>query len=127
MSTEGKKNNNNYLIYAVIGVIVLLLVGFLIMKGCSKTSDKKNEEEQPKNVEKIGASEQAIIDAYGMSKNDAIEIVKEIYNTDNFEFSADINEDSKYVVYVKNTISNSTDKYIVDPTSSEKSFYLDTE
>ena len=97
------------------------------MKGCSKSSEKNNEEEQPKTIDKIGASEQALIDAYGMSKNDAIEIVKEIYNSDNFEFSADINKDSKYVVTVKNTITNKSDKYIVDPTSSDKSFYLDTE
>ena len=126
MDTNKKENNINIIIIAV-GVVILLLVGFIVIKGCSNTS--KNNEEQENDtdvVEKKGASED-IIKSYGMSKNDAIEIVKSIYNSDNFEFSAEINEDSKYIISVKNLISEKTEKYLVDPTSTSKSFYLITE
>ena len=130
MSTEEKKkntkkSNNNYIIYAAIGIVALLVIGFFLIKGCSSSSNNEtNNEPEPNSSEKIGAKEQDIINAYGMSKKDAIDIVKEIYNSENFEFSADINEDSMYVVSVKNTITESIDKYIVDPTSSEHNFYL---
>ena len=124
MNTKKKKNNNNFIIIIAVVVLVLLIGGFLLINGCSKSDKESNNTNNDEVVEKIGAKEADIIKAYGMSKNDAIEVVKAIYNTDNFEFSADINEDSKYIVSVTNTITNSIDKYLVDPTSSEKSFYL---
>ncbi len=126
MSVE-KKKNNNYIIFIAFGVVILLILGFILIKGCSKSDKNNDNNSNDEVVKKIGAKEDEIIKSYGMSKNDAIEIVKEIYNSDNFEFSADINEDSKYIVSVKNTITDSIDKYLVDPTSSEKSFYLITE
>ena len=127
MSTEKtNKTNNNYYIYGAIGVVILLIFGFVFLKGCSGSNDE-NKEEDTGNVEKIGATEKDIIASYGVSKQDAINMVKEIYNSENFEFSADINEDSMYIVSVKNTITESVDKYLVDPTSTEKSFYLITE
>jgi hypothetical protein len=55
-----------------------------------------------------------------MSKQDAINLVKSIFNSDTFEFEAEINKEAKYVVTVKNTITDGTYKYLVDPVS--KSF-----
>ena len=120
------KNNNINIIIIAVGVVILLLVGFIVIKGCSKSS-KNNEETQEEKIKMVGASEEDLISSYGMSKNDAIEIVKTIYNSDNYEFSADINEDSKYIISVKNLITEKVDKYLVDPTSTNKSFYLVTE
>ena len=121
-----KENNKNlyYIIIAVVAVIVLV-GGFLLIKGCSnnKANNEENNKENAENDKKEAASEESIIKAYGMSKEDAINIVKDIYNGDNYEFSADINEDSKYIVIVKNIITESTNKYLVDPTSTSKSFY----
>lgn len=114
---ETKKLDKNYIIIAVIVVLVLLVIGFAFVKGCSKSDNSNNNEE----VEKKGAAEEDIIKAYGMSKEDAIEIVKKIYNGDNFEFSADINNESQYVVSVKNIITENVTKFIVEPTTG--SFY----
>ena len=125
-----KSSINNYkiLFMAIIGVLVLIIICVVAFKGCSKEDSKNsNNSNEEEKIKKIGASEEDIISAYGMSKQDAINIVKEIYNSDNFEFSADINEDSKYVVSVENTITKKVDKYVVDPTVEGKSFYMITE
>ena len=46
-----------------------------------------------------------------------------INNSDNYEFSVEINKDSKYIVSVKNTLTESITKFLVDPTSLNGSFY----
>ena len=124
-----KSSIDNYkiLFMAIIGVLVLIIICVAAFKGCSKENSKNSNNSNEEKIKKIGASEEDIISAYGMSKQDAINIVKEIYNSDNFEFSADINEDSKYVVSVENTITKKVDKYVVDPTVEGKSFYMITE
>lgn len=128
-----KENNlqgKNYIMIGVGAVLVIVIIGFLLVKGCSndKNNDKNNENNGNEDViTKKGATEEDIIAAYGMSKQDAINLVKALYNSDNFEFTADINEDSKYIVSVKNIITNNVDKYFVDPTSSGESFYIITE
>ena len=122
---ESKKNNSNksknIIIMAIVIVIVLALL-LILIKGCSK--EKKEEKKEENNIiEKKGASEGNIIEAYGMSKEDAINIVKEIYNSDSYEFTCEIDNDSKYVVSVKNVVTNEVTKYIVDPESKDNSFY----
>ena len=122
---KGKKKqeiNKNYIIIAV-AIVVWLVIGFILIKGGGKKDNNQNNEE----VEKIGAKEDDIIQAYGMSKEDAINVVKRIYNSDNYEFSADINNESKYIVTVKNIITEKTSKYVVDPTSNNGTFYELTE
>ena len=95
--------------------VILLVLGLVLIKGCSRKKEKE--------VEKVGAKEDDIVKAYDMSGEDAINLVKEIYNSDNYEFSVEINKDSKYIVSVKNTLTESTTKFLVDPTSANGSFY----
>lgn len=126
LKKEGKKNNYNIIIIAIVAVILLVLVA-LIVKGCGnkKENEEKKQDNKPNEtvIEKKGSSEEEIKSAYGMSKDDAINIVKEIYNDDVHEYSCEINVDSKYIVSVKNTITNETVKYLVDPESIDNSFY----
>ncbi len=120
-----KKNsfNMNYIIVAVIIVIVLIL-GLLLIKGCSKKDSSNNENNEEKVIEKKAVDESDLVESYGMSKEDAINIVKTAYNGDIYEFSAEINKDSKYIVTVKNLVTNTESKFLVDPTSTSKSFYM---
>ena len=113
---KGKKKNNFLLIISIsVITVVILALGLILIKGCSKEKDEK--------IKKVGAKEEDIISAYNMSKEDAINRVKTIYNGDMYEFSAEINEDSKYIVSVKNIITEGITKYLVDPTSLNGSFY----
>lgn len=121
-SSNAKNNNTAYIIIAV-GIVILIVGGFLLIKGCSSKKDNNENNENTEEIKKEAATEESIINAYGMSKEDAINLVKEIYNGDNYEFSADINEDSKYIVTVKNTLTETNSKFLVDPTSTSKSYY----
>ena len=112
-------SKKNIIIIIVISLFLLVL-GFILLKGGSNSKENGKENN---GVERKGASEEDIVNAYNMSKDDAIEIVKRIYNGDIYEFSAEINKDSKYIVTVKNTITKSDTKYLVDPTKTNGSFY----
>ena len=120
---KGKKksNNNKVIIIAAVVVIVIICIIFLLMNGGNKkeNNDKKDNTVVEDKGHKI--EEKDIVDAYGMSKEDAINLVKKLFNSDNFEFSAEVNEDAKYVVTAKNTISDTSYKYLVDPIN--QSFY----
>lgn len=118
MKKEEKKNNNLYIIVLAVIAVILLVLGLVLIKGCSK-KDKEKEN----IVEKDPAKEEDIIAAYNMSGDDAINLVKSIHNSDVYEFSYKINKDSKYVVTVKNLVTEDISKYIVDPTSTNGSFY----
>jgi ABC-type Na+ efflux pump permease subunit len=123
MKKEGKKSKS-YTKEIIIGVVLLLVIILCVIFLISNNGgSKKNNENKTNDVDKALKDqehklvEKDIVDAYGMSSDDAIERVKTIFNSDNFEFKADINEDAKYVVTVKNTISSTTYKYLVDPVS----------
>lgn len=116
------KKKKEIIIGFIFLVVIILCIVFIVTKGDSK--EKKNEDKKEDKVvvdpgHKI--EEKDIVDAYGMSKDDAIKLVKKLFNSDNFEFSAEINSDSKYIVTVKNAISDTEYKYLVDPIS--KSYY----
>lgn len=113
-----KNNKNLYVIVLAVIAVIILVIGLVLIKGCSKENKEKE-----KIVEKAPAKEEDIIAAYNMSGEDAINIVKSIYNSDVYEFSYEIDKNSKYVVKVKNLISENISKFLVDPTSTNGSFY----
>ena len=127
---KNKANSTSYIMIAIIVVLVLVIGCLVLIKGCNNSSknndDKTNNTENNEIVKPIGADEKDIINSYGMSKEDAINLVKEYYNSDNYEFSAEINSESKYIVIVTNTITESTTKFLVDPTVPDKSFSMIT-
>lgn len=120
-----KANSTTYIMIAIIIVLVIVIGSLLLIKGCSNNKD--NKEPENNEVEQKGAKEDDLINAYGMSKEDAINIVKDFYNSDNYEFACEINSDSKYIVTVTNTITEEDTKYLVDPTIPDKSFSMITE
>lgn len=122
-NTKTKKIDNKVLIIgAAVIVIVIILVGFLLFGG---SKNDKKEKDNGNVMEEPEVSENDLKDAYGMSKEDAINLVKNNFNGDNFEFSAEINENNMYTVTIKNTLTGTIYKYEVDPI--EKSYYdLDT-
>jgi len=116
------KKKKELIIGLIFLVVIILCIVFIVSNGNSK-ENKKEDKKDDKVVVDPGhkIEEKDIVDAYGMSKDDAIKIVKKLFNSDNFDFSAEINSDSKYVVTVKNTVSDTEYKYLVDPIS--KSYY----
>ncbi len=115
---EFGKIRTEIIVGAVVVLAIIICVICFVGKGNSNNTNNNANTEPP--VEKV-FTEQDIIDAYGMSKNDAIELVKKLFNTDNFDYEAEVSKEAKYIVTVTNTINDSIYKYEVDPIS--KSYY----
>ena len=109
------------LVIAVVFILVLILgVVFLLSKKGDTSEEGK--ENTPKTEEKGEVfTEKDLEESYGMSSSRAIEIVKELYNSDNFEFVATVNNNAKYLVTVTNSITGAKTVYEVDPVT--ESFY----
>lgn len=135
---DDKKSNSDgkikkeLIIGIVIGIVLLFaLVLVLVFSGDKENNnnEKKDNNEQTENNEDTGnnneevdygvSDESTIIRLYGMSKEDALNLVKSNFNSDNFEFSVEISPSVTYIVTVKNTVTNSLYKYEVDPLTKD--------
>lgn len=119
MKDFGKKRME-IIIGAIIVLAIIICVICFLGKGKDKNNNENNANTNPPVEDKV-FTEQDIIDAYGMSKEDAINLVKSLFNSDNFDFDAEVSKTAKYIVTVTNTINDSTYTYEVDPIS--KSYY----
>lgn len=108
------------LIGAIFVIAIIVCIVFFVV---NKDDNEVVKEEQGKTdvVDDVKVDEKEIVDAYGMTSNQAIDIVKAIFNSDNFEFTCEVNGEAKYVVKAKNVITEKVYEYLVDPISG--SFY----
>ncbi len=110
---QTKKTNKKINLIILIVAIVLIVSGIAIaLFG----GNSEKEKEKDKNGEKnIVSNEETVEDEYGFTKQDAIEVIKKIYNSDSYEFKAEVREDNMYIVTVSNPDTNSEYKYVVNP------------
>lgn len=111
---------NLRLIIAVFIALLLIIIGVILL---NTTKEEKKKEPSKEVVEQN--KEDKLVDATGMTKEDAIEIVKENFESDNYEFSATVTNDGLYKVVVTNTVDESKIVYFVDPTDGR--YYVDLE
>ena len=117
MENKKNKDNNSLIILIVLVVLVIIGVVLLIIKGIgNKNNNKENNE--PGEVENF--KENQIIDAYDVSKEEAMGLVRNIFVGDVYDFSCEI-YGANYIVTVKNTLTEEIYQFKVDPIS--KSFY----
>lgn len=104
---------NIRLVIAIVIAIILIITGVILInvneEDVSSGDDPVVEEQQSR--------EELIEEATGMTGEDAIEIVKENFGSDNYEFTAEVTEDGLYKVTVTNTVEDSRFIYYVDPTN----------
>ena len=109
---------NEKLFGIIVAVIVLLcLVVIIVTKGNKKNDDEGKPASGDIVDNKSDFTSKDLKDIYGMSGEDAIEIVKKDFKSDTFEFSYDIDKDSQYIITAKNKITGTVYKYSVDPSS----------
>lgn len=114
------KNKKELIIGGVILVaIILIVVLFVAFGGKGKDNENNNTNETPVEDNKI--TDDDVEKAYGFSSQDAINLVKTIINSDAFDYSTEVNSESKYVVTVKSKVDDTVLKFEVDPVT--KSFY----
>ena len=111
--SETIKTNKNIFIVIIVLAVVLIASAVILMVVNNKKDEVKNE--KPEEEEKIYATEDSVEEEYHFSKEDAINSVKGIFVSDNYEFDATIREDNMYIVTVTNTENDSKYQYIVNP------------
>lgn len=113
--------NNLRVIIAVGIAIILIVTGVLLLNN---DSNNKNNGDVVDN-EKL--KEEDVISVTGVSSDDAIELVKKNFGSDNYEFSAELTADGLYKVTVTNVVDDSKIIYYVDPTTNTAYINMDVE
>ena len=115
------KNKKRFL-FIVLGTVLLfaLCVFIFILFNKSDTSGSNLDEDDPVIVPEVDKNlEKTIIEAYGVSCDDANDIVKGLFNGDIYEFKCEVNANGTYNVTVKNTLTNKIYLYEVKPDTKE--------
>lgn len=119
------------IILVTVLVALAILIVFLVFGangGKNNTNDNAGNKNNAENIEQNtenekfsdpkdaeNVTEKDIIDVYNFSKEDAKKMVMANFNSDNFEFYVNVSTEGKYIVTVRNTISEKIYKYEVDP------------
>ena len=118
--TENKKKTllyfikkNKIIIASIIFLIIILTITFLIINNNKNESNNEVNNNDNTTIDEI--TENDIVDPYNFTKEDAKNLVMQLFNSDNFEFNVTISSNAKYIVEVKNTINDNVYKYEVDP------------
>ena len=110
---------NNLRIFIAVGVaIVLIIVGIIIV-----ATSPKQEVTKPNNDRQL---EEKLEEVTGMSKEEAIDIIKEYFKSDNYEFEVVVTNDSLYKITAINTETKEEVIYYVDPTNGMAYIDIDT-
>lgn len=104
------KLNKSMFLKIIIVLIVVIILVFLALHFINKKDDNSYVE---------GPNENSMANDYGFTKEDAIEIVKVSYNSDNYEFSVSANDNNQYIVVVTNILNNEKTTFIVNPNTKE--------
>lgn len=107
------KKNKNLVIGVIIVLVVAVLLVLILTNIFSKDNSKNNKQNKIEN--KVESNEKTIEKDYSFTKEDALKIIKNIYNSDNYSFDATAGGDNTYIVTVTNTDTNESVKYSVDP------------
>lgn len=119
---------NKKLVIGILGAVVALIVIIILVvtltgndedkKGNNNgngNGENKTPEEEQYPDDAIFSDEETIKNEYGFSKEDAINVIKAFYHSDNYKFEAKARKDNMYEVTVTNTETNTADVYEVDP------------
>lgn len=105
----------------VVLLIILLLFVFVFNKGGSENENVDNANTDNTTEKDTGITDKDIEKAYGFSGDDAIKLVKTVFDSDAFTYTAEATNESKYIVTCKSKIDETVLKFEVDPVT--KSYY----
>ncbi len=119
------------IILVTVLVALAILIAFLMLGAKGDKNNTNNNTDNKNNIENIeqntenekfnnpkdaeNVTEADIIGVYNFSKEDAKKMVMANFNSDNFEFYVNVSTEGKYIVTVRNTISEKIYKYEVNP------------
>ena len=101
-----------------VGIALILIITGIILLIIKK--EKPIEPNQ--NINK----EEQITVVTGISGEDAIDLVRKNFYSDNYTFTVEVTSDSLYKVTANNTITNTKTIYYVDPSNGQAYVDIDT-
>ena len=111
------KENLRVFIAVLIAVILIAIGVILILINGDHENDITKDQIM---------KEEELVEITGMSGNDAIEVVKQNFHGNNYEFSVEITSDSLYKVKAVSKTSDSEIIYFVDPINGKAYVDIDT-
>ncbi len=102
--------NNLRIVIPVIISIVIIIIGIIYINWDGSYENKLQNE---------ATLEENLFNRTGMSKEDAIELVKPNFVNEVYVFSSEATNDNLYKVTATNTVSLDEKVYYVDPTTSK--------
>ena len=115
--------SNLRLIIAIIVAIILIVAGVIIIN----LNKEEKGKDTPTKEEQEEQREDQLAEVTDMTGDQAIEIVKKNFGSDNYEFRYEVTEDSFYKVIVTNIVDDSEIIYYVDPTNGKSYIDMDTD
>ncbi len=116
-----KKIDFRWIIVGCAIVLVIIIALVLVLTNKPKKDDKKDKPKEEDTGIKVITDESTMEKDYGFSKEDAINAVKETYQSDNYTFTAVANDDNTYTVIVENEENGEITKWTVDPSDGSRS------
>lgn len=118
VQNEFEKIRNRGILISIIMIALIAVVIFSVYRTNQNQEEKKKEENNTPEV--ILPTEEELVSEFGMSKDDAANIVKKIYNnSDEYVFYVSTTPDRKYMVSVRSIPLDTTSKYIVVPETGQ--------
>lgn len=111
---NAKKRKQLLLITLAILITLITILGIIFLINDSQDKNKTDVQ---------GPTEEIIEQNYSFTKEDAINLIKPLFHSDNYSFSAELNKDSLYVVTIINTLTSTKYIYYVDPAT--KTYRID--
>lgn len=111
------KENLRIFVAVIVACVLIVLGIILILIDNNGKNDLDNKQQ---------IREEELIEITGMSKEDAIEVVKNNFHGNNYDFFVEITSDSLYEVKAVSKTSDSEIIYFVDPVNGKAYINIDT-
>ncbi len=110
------KDRKTIIVVVVIVAVLVLVIGGVTFMLLGNKEEPNKKSPDPKLEEKFDKpNEETLKDEYDITLNDAINLVKERFNSDSYEYDAEVMGDSRVKVTVTNSDTNSKYVFIVEP------------
>lgn len=122
MKRENIFKNKNFLIILASLLLIVVIAVVLIQTDVFDSSKPGADDEE---VIEVIPTDKDVTSTYGTTKQDAINAVKQAYNSDTYEFEAEVRADNKYIVTVSNEATGTKTVYLVEPSNLSYRIYTE--
>ena len=115
-----KKKLSIILISLFVFISLIAIVYLLVFFEKKNTIKEKVQIVDHDRTDHVGApNEETVLKEYGLSKQEAIQIIKKRYNAEGYKFSAKVNYESNYIIKVTHPDLDEVTYWKIEPNSRE--------